>query len=156
MKKFLFLFLLAFNFLFAADNLIGKEYKDLNLKQELCPVKNVSIEKHKDWLGYVEFDDGNIIATSSPKYAFNYYFSEKKQNKNIKAIYLTDYKTKKIIDSKTAFYVFGSNIMSVGGDDIVPFALETDAKDFYDKHYGKKIFGYDRMTENFIEYLDMR
>lgn len=156
MKKFLFVFLLIFNSLFATDSLVGKEYKDLNLKQELCPIKNVSIEKHKDWLGFVEFDDGSIVATSSPKYTFAYKFKEENAGKKIKAVYLTDYKTKKIIDSQTAFYVFGSNIMSIGGDDIIPFALEADAKEYFDKHYGKKIFRFDRMTPNFIEYLDMR
>jgi nitrous oxide reductase accessory protein NosL len=155
-KKILLAFLFIFNSLFAADSLVGKEYKDLNLKQEMCPVKNVSIEKHKDWLGYVELEDGTITAASSPKYAFTQYFKEQNAGKKVKAVYLTDYKTKKIIDSKTAFYVFGSNIMSVGGDDVIPFSVEADAKEYFGKHYGKKIFGYDRMTRNFIEYLEMR
>lgn len=156
MKNFLLILLLFFNFLFATDSLIGKEYKELNLKQELCPIKGVSIEKYKDWLGYVEFDDGHIVAVSSPKYTFSYYFLEEKSNKKMKAIYLTDYKTKKIIDAKSAFYVFGSNLMSIGGDDIIPFLKEEDSKNFFDKSNGKKIFRYERMTENFINYLDLR
>ncbi|MCT7553901.1 nitrous oxide reductase accessory protein NosL [Aliarcobacter butzleri] len=156
MKKFLLSFLLLFNFLFAADSLVGKEYKDLNLKQELCPIKNVSIEKYIDWLGYIEFADGSIVAISSPKYTFVYYFIEEKNNKNIKGIYLTDNKTKKIINAKNAFYVFGSNLMSIGGDDVIPFSEEEDSKEFFDRAHGKKIFKYERMTENFINYLDLR
>ena len=74
----------------------------------------------------------------------------------VKNIYVTDYKTKKIIDAKTAYYVFGSNIMSVGGDDVIPFALESDAKEFYKEKHGRQIYRFDRMTENFINYLDMR
>ena len=29
-----------------------------------------------------------------------------------------------------AYYVFGSNIMSVGGDDLIPFSLEMMQKSF--------------------------
>lgn len=75
---------------------------------------------------------------------------------SVKNIYVTDYKSKKLIDAKTAYYVFGSNIMSVGGDDLIPFALESDAKEFFQGNKGKQIYRFDRMTENFINYLDMR
>ncbi|QKF73095.1 NosL domain-containing protein [Aliarcobacter faecis] len=157
MKKIFFLLIFICVSIFGAD-ILSKEYKDLNLKQDMCPVKNVPIEKHKDWLGYVEFNDGKIIALSSPKYSFAYYLKELNHNKNenIKAIYVTDFKTKKIIDAKTAYYVFGSNLMSVGGDDVIPFELESDAKEFFDTKHGKQIYRFDRMTENFINYLDMR
>jgi nitrous oxide reductase accessory protein NosL len=46
--------------------------------------------------------------------------------------------------------------MSVGGDDIIPFEKESDAKEFLEKQSGKKIFGIDRMNANFINYLEMR
>ncbi len=75
---------------------------------------------------------------------------------SVKNIYVTDYKSKKLIDAKTAYYVFGSNIMSVGGDDLIPFSLENDAKEFFKVNNGKQIYRFDRMTENFINYLDMR
>ena len=75
---------------------------------------------------------------------------------SVKSIYVTDYKSKKLIDAKTAYYVFGSNIMSVGGDDLIPFSLENDAKEFFKVNNGKQIYRFDRMTENFINYLDMR
>ena len=156
MKKLFFLLVFISVTLFGAD-IIGKEYKDLDLKQESCPIKTVSILKHKDWLGYVELKDGKIVALSSPKYAFAYMLIEqKKDDKSVLNVYVTDYKTKKIIGAKTAYYVFGSNIMSVGGDDVIPFALESDAKEFYKEKHGRQIYRFDRMTENFINYLDMR
>ncbi|AXK48803.1 hypothetical protein CRU87_04595 [Aliarcobacter trophiarum LMG 25534] len=156
MKKLFFLLVFISATLFGAD-FIGKEYKDLDLKQESCPIKTVAIEKHKDWLGYIELKDGKIVALSSPKYTFAYMLIEqKKDEKSVLNIYVTDFKTKKIIDAKTAYYVFGSNIMSVGGDDVIPFALESDAKEFYKEKHGRQIYRFDRMTENFINYLDMR
>lgn len=106
MKKLFFLLVFISVTLFGAD-IIGKEYKDLDLKQESCPIKTVSILKHKDWLGYVELKDGKIVALSSPKYAFAYMLIEqKKDDKSVLNVYVTDYKTKKIIDAKTAYYVF--------------------------------------------------
>lgn len=156
MKKLFFLLVFISVTLFGAD-IIGKEYKDLDLKQESCPIKTVSILKHKDWLGYIELKDGKIVALSSPKYTFAYMLIEqKKDDKSVLNVYVTDFKTKKIIDAKSAYYVFGSNVMSVGGDDVIPFALESDAKEFYKEKHGRQIYRFDRMTENFINYLDMR
>lgn len=156
MKKLFFLLVFISVALFGAD-IIGKEYKDLDLKQESCPIKTVSILKHKDWLGYIELKDGKIVALSSPKYTFAYMLIEqKKDDKSVLNVYVTDFKTKKIIDAKSAYYVFGSNMMSVGGDDVIPFALESDAKEFYKEKHGRQIYRFDRMTENFINYLDMR
>ncbi len=147
--------LLIINFAFAApDSLVGKKYEDLKLKQESCPIKKVSISKHKTWLGYVQFNNGVVVALSSPKYTFAYSLQNKKED--IYKVYITDYKTGKIIDSQTAFYVFGSRIMSVGGDDIIPFSKKVDAQDFLEKQSGKKIYNIDRMSANFINYLELR
>lgn len=152
----IFLYCLFFvNFVFATPiSLVGKKYEDLKLKQESCPIKKVSISKHKLWLGYVQFNNGVVVALSSPKYTFAYSLQNKKED--IYKVYVTDYKTGKIIDSQSAFYVFGSRIMSIGGDDIIPFSKKVDAQDFLEKQSGKKIYNIDRMTANFINYLELR
>ena len=158
MKRIIFLFFILVSSLFSAE-ILGKNYKEISkLVQEVCPIKNVDIDKHKDWAGYVELKDGSIVALSSSKYTFDYMLIEQKREgqDSVKSIYVTDYKSKKLIDAKTAYYVFGSNIMSVGGDDLIPFSLENDAKEFFKVNNGKQIYRFDRMTENFINYLDMR
>ena len=158
MKRIIFLFFILVSSLFSAE-ILGKNYKEISkLVQEVCPIKNVDIDKHKDWAGYVELKDGSIVALSSSKYTFAYMLIVQKREgqDSVKNIYVTDYKSKKLIDAKTAYYVFGSNIMSVGGDDLIPFALESDAKEFFQVNKGKQIYRFDRMTENFINYLDMR
>jgi nitrous oxide reductase accessory protein NosL len=151
---------LFYGLLFAtkAEDLIGKTYNDLGLKSELiCPIKSVPIEKHKEWLGYIQYNDNSVDAISSPKYAFNFFHTEAlKHFAGIYKLYMTDFKTGKLIDASEAYYVFGSRIMSVGGDDIIPFANETDAKEFLEANSGKKIYRFDRMDKNFINYLDMR
>lgn len=158
MKRIIFLFFILVSSLFSAE-ILGKNYKEISkLVQEVCPIKNVDIDKHKDWAGYVELKDGSIVALSSSKYTFAYMLIVQKREgqDSVKNIYVTDYKSKKLIDAKTAYYVFGSNIMSVGGDDLIPFSLENDAKEFFQGNKGKQIYRFDRMTENFINYLDMR
>ena len=158
MRRVIFLSLIFISSLFSAE-ILGKNYDDISkFVQEVCPIKNVDIEKHKNWAGYVELKDGNIVALSSPKYTFAYMLIVQKREgqDSVKNIYVTDYKSKKLIDAKTAYYVFGSNIMSVGGDDLIPFSLENDAKEFFKVNNGKQIYRFDRMTENFINYLDMR
>ncbi|MCT7515089.1 nitrous oxide reductase accessory protein NosL [Aliarcobacter cryaerophilus] len=158
MRKIIFLSLVFMSSLFATQ-ILGKTYEEISkLVQEVCPIKNVDIDKHKDWAGYLELKDGSIIALSSPKYTFAYMLIEQKRvgQDSVKSVYVTDYKNKKLINAKTAYYVFGSNIMSVGGDDLIPFALESDAKEFFQGNKGKQIYRFDRMTENFINYLDMR
>ena len=158
MKRIIFLSFILVSSLFSAE-ILGKIYEEISkLVQEVCPIKNVDIDKHKDWAGYVELKDGSIVALSSSKYTFAYMLIVQKREgqDSVKNIYVTDYKSKKLIDAKTAYYVFGSNIMSVGGDDLIPFSLENDAKEFFKVNNGKQIYRFDRMTENFINYLDMR
>jgi nitrous oxide reductase accessory protein NosL len=159
MRIFIALFL-TFGLIFAAEveSLVGKKYEDLQLNPNLlCPIKNVSISKHKNWLGYIQYNDNTIDPVSSPKYAFRFFQTEAlKHFAGIYKLYMTDFKTGKIIDASEAYYVFGSRIMSVGGDDIIPFAKKEDAQAFLDANSGKKIFRFDRMDKNFINYLDLR
>jgi len=149
---------LVASFVFAnITNFVGLGYDDLNIKSDqACPVKGVVLVKNKDFIGVVQYSDGTYEVASSPKYTFQTSFVAIKEGKTVQDIFLTDYKTKKLINAKDAYYVFGSTLMSVGGDDIIPFASESDANEFFTKNKGKKIFRIDRMNENFINYLDMR
>ncbi|MFV0481053.1 MAG: nitrous oxide reductase accessory protein NosL [Campylobacteraceae bacterium] len=133
-------------------------YENFKVKEDyLCPIKGVKINKHRDWLGFIEYEDGSILAISSPKYTFALYNKEiQKKDNHIKNIYVTDYKTKNIINAKDAYYVFGSKVVSVGGDDVMPFADEKSANEFLNNNSGKKIYRFDRMDKNFIDYLEMR
>lgn len=66
---------------------------------------------------------------------FRYYFG---QESNISSIVVSDYSSK-FIAPQSAYFVFGSHIMSLGGDDLIVFAKEKDAKEFSAKNGGKKI-----------------
>ena len=136
----------------------GLTYDDLKITPtQLCPVKQVALPKNKDFIGVVVYKDNSFDVMSSAKYTFKQkYHVEKTKEKEVSQVWLMDYKNKKLIDSQSAYYVFGSTIMCVGGDDIIPFQNEADAKEFMEIHKGKKIYRIDRMSENFINYLEIR
>jgi nitrous oxide reductase accessory protein NosL len=136
----------------------GLSYEDLNITDtQVCPVKQVTLPKNRDFIGVVVYKDNSFDVTSSPKYTFKQmYYVQKSKEEEVQKVYVTDYKTKKLIDTQTAYYVFGSTLMSVGGDDIIPFAKQKDAQAFMQKHKGKKIYTIERMSERFIDYLEIR
>lgn len=136
----------------------GLKYQDLKLDSNLsCPIKHVPLSKNVDFAGIIAYKDGTYEAISSPKYTFRFLYTESMKNYDgVYKVYLTDYKTKQFIDATDAYYVFGSKIMSVGGDDVIPFAKESDAQEFLEKNSGKKIYRHDRIDKKFIEFLDLR
>lgn len=136
----------------------GLTYEDLNITPtQVCPVKQVALPKNRDFIGVVVYKDNSYDVMSSPKYTFKqmHHMNNTKEKEVVKVL-VTDYKTKKLIDSQTAYYIFGSTLMSVGGDDVIPFALQKDAQEFMQQHKGKQIYRIDRMSEKFIDFLEIR
>jgi nitrous oxide reductase accessory protein NosL len=136
----------------------GLGYEDLNITDtQVCPVKQVTLPKNRDFIGVVVYKDNSFDVTSSPKYTFKQmHHVQNTKEKEVAKVYVTDYKTKKLIDTQNAYYVFGSTLMSVGGDDIIPFAKQQDAQEFMQTYKGKKIYTIERMSEKFIDFLEIR
>jgi len=157
MKQLFFITLLCVSVFAEVINLEGLKYQDLEMKDDArCPAKNVPLKENKDFVGVIQYNDGKMDVVSSPKYTFRLLLQEGRKNyKGIYKVYLTDYKTKRFIDAGSAYYVFGSNLLTVGGDDVIPFRLEEDAKAFLKKYKGSQIFRHDRMDKKFIDYLEM-
>lgn len=135
----------------------GLKYQDLEIKDGArCPVKNIPLKGNEDFIGFIQYNDGKKDVTSSPKYTLSYMLENGRKNQSgIYKVYLTDYKTKQFIDAAEAYYVFGSNVLTAGGDDVIPFRLEKDAKAFKQKHNASQIYRHDRMNKRFLDYLDM-
>jgi nitrous oxide reductase accessory protein NosL len=55
-----------------------------------------------------------------------------------------------------AFYVYGSNIISPAGDDLVPFATYKDAKEFSQKNRGMRILNFKDIHQSLINLLNGR
>lgn len=157
MKKILLGLLIVSGVLFAqAENLEGLKFQDLKVAEDaLCPVKNVLLHKNKNFIGVIQYNNGKMDVVSSPKYTFRLLLQEgRKNHTGIYKMYVTDYKTKRLIDAGGAYYVFGSILMTSGGDDVIPFRLEDDAKAFMKEYRGNTIFRHERMDKRFIDFLD--
>ena len=75
-------------------------------------------------------------------------------NKDITKILVTDYYSQKVIDAKEAFFVIGSDLLGPMGNELIPFAQESDAKTFSNDHNGKKIVKFDKIVEKEVLKLD--
>ena len=79
-----------------------------------------------------------------------------KSERDFSEIVVTDYATSKPINAETAYYVYGSNVTSPGGDDLVPFATKEAAEDFSKAHNGHRVMPFDKVSDALIRLINGR
>ncbi|MBV5326498.1 MAG: nitrous oxide reductase accessory protein NosL [Chlorobium sp.] len=124
-----------------------------------CPVCGMFVFKYPDFLAQIIFTDGSHALFDGAKDMFKFVFNLKKYNaakerSDIAAIYVTDYYSMAPIDSRTAWYVVGSDVFGPMGRELMPFQQETDAKEFMKDHSGKKLLRFDEVTPELIQGLE--
>lgn len=115
----------------------------------VCPVCNMKVGGGKLGPAAVAFKDGKVVGFDGPGDFFRYLLAPKERGfdpENIKSIFVTDYRTKKFVDAKQAFYVLGSDIDESMGLDAVPFSKKEDAEKFSAEHKGKKVASYSEVS----------
>ncbi|ADN10022.1 nitrous oxide reductase accessory protein NosL [Sulfurimonas autotrophica] len=125
-------------------------------------VRHLKVYKNPSWVSEIILADGKRVLFSSPKGMFEFYFHPAgwyslfhlKSESDFKTIYVTDFKTLKAINAKGAFYVYGSDITSPGGDDLVPFNSYKDATEFSKKHHGSRVLGFKEVNYGLIKLLN--
>ncbi|AII14418.1 nitrous oxide reductase accessory protein [Campylobacter iguaniorum] len=135
------------------ENLKDSEFfKDTNTT---CPIKFIDVFNHPDWISVLEYKNGQKVLFSSVKPMFHYFYTDSyKHISPLKKMYVTDYKSKELIDAASAYYVFGSRVVSNSGDDLIPFLSLEDAKDFMAKNSGHKIMEFKDINKKLIDYLN--
>ncbi|MEA3522197.1 MAG: nitrous oxide reductase accessory protein NosL, partial [Campylobacterota bacterium] len=100
---------------------------------------------------------------SSPKSMFEYYFQPIRWTSlgaltsgDIVSLTVTDFTTLEAVDAKKAFYVYGSNQISPGGDDLPAFATQKGAEDFVKKYNGKRIMKFDEISNALVNLINGR
>lgn len=153
MKKFILASMLTSTLLFSYT-------MDYNKETE-CLVRKIKIYKDPQWISKIELANGKKLFFSSPKSMIEFYHQPGrwfdigiKSEEDFKDIIVTDYNTLKPIDARGAFFVYGSTKISPAGDDLVPFQSYEDAKNFAEKHNGKRIFGFKEVKESLIRLLN--
>jgi nitrous oxide reductase accessory protein NosL len=128
-------------------------------KEDKCPVCGMFVYKYPDWLAEIILKDESVDFFDGAKDLFRYYFGLRKYKlgkakKDIAAIYVTEYYEIKLIDARKAFFVVGSDVYGPMGNELIPFAMEEDARTFMKDHKGKRILQFEEITPLMIEKLD--
>ena len=127
--------------------------------KDKCPVCGMFVAKYPDFVAEVLFKNGSYAVFDGAKDMFKYYFNMKKYNhawnqKDIEAVYVTDYYSLNLIDGLGAYYVLGSNVYGPMGHELIPFAKESDAKEFMKDHQGKSIVTFQDVKNETVKALD--
>ncbi|MBA1432167.1 MAG: nitrous oxide reductase accessory protein NosL [Epsilonproteobacteria bacterium] len=153
MKKITTLLLLVVTLLFSSEINYDKNTTGL--------VRHMKLYKYPKWAAKIELASGEEIYFISPKSMFEFYFRPGKwpefnikSESDFKNIYVTDYATTKSVKAKGAFYVYGSDVTSPAGDDLVPFDSYKQAEEFAKLHNGKRIFGFREVSRGLINWLN--
>ena len=128
-------------------------------KKDKCPVCGMFVYKYPDWVGEVVFQDGSVAFFDGAKDLFKYYFKLKKFNpgktqKNIAAIYVTEYYDLKLMDARKASFVIGSDVYGPMGRELIPFFTTEDAEEFKSDHKGTRILTFLEVTPAVIRKSD--
>jgi len=153
MKKMIVLMFLFSSLLFSYEMNYDKNTTGL--------VRHIKVYKAPKWVAKIELRNGKEIFFISPKSMFEFYFRPGKwpeynikSEDDFKALYVTDFATAKPVKAKGAFYVYGSNVTSPAGDDLVPFDSYKAAEEFSKKNNGQRIFGFRELSRGLINWLN--
>jgi len=155
MRKIVLALVMVSSFLFSFE----MDYK----KDTLCVVRHMKVQKSPKWVAKIELTNGKKLFFVSPKSMLEFYHQPGKwfdigvkSEKDFKDILVTDFKTGLPVKAKGAFFIFGSNVTSPAGDDLVPFDSYAAAEDFFKKHNGKRILNFKEISPALIRLLNGR
>jgi nitrous oxide reductase accessory protein NosL len=128
-------------------------------ESDKCPVCGMFVAKYPDWIDEIIFKDGTVVFFDGIKDLFKYYFNLAKyapgrSEKDIAAIYVTEYYNMEMMDGFAAFYVIGSDVYGPMGRELIPFANNEDAEQFMKDHKGERILQFQEVTQSIIASLD--
>lgn len=119
-------------------------------KDEKCPVCGMFAYKYPKWAAQIFYKDTHF-SFDGVKDMMKYYFGHKE---GISKMLVTDYYSQKAIDATKAFYVIGSDVYGPMGDELIPFAKESEAKTFYMDHKAAKTVSFEDIREKEVYKLD--
>jgi nitrous oxide reductase accessory protein NosL len=124
-----------------------------------CPVCGMFVAKYPDWVGQIRFKDGTAEFFDGAKDLFKYYLDLKKYHpartqKDVGAIYVTEYYDFHQIDARKALFVIGSDVFGPMGRELIPLVNKEDADAFLKDHKGRHILRFEDITLRLISSLD--
>ncbi len=117
----------------------------------ICPVCKMKVGAGNLGPAAVVFNDGKVVNLDGAGDFFRYLLSPSQYGfnpSNIKAVFVTEYGTKKFIDAKSAFYVLGGDVTGGMGPEAIPFSKKEDAEKFKAEHKAKRVAPFSMVTLN--------
>ncbi len=131
-------------------------------KKDRCLIRQLKVYEQPAWIARAKTKQKTVYF-SSPKSMFEYYFNPIRwtslgalTSSDIVSVTVTDFTTLEAIDAKKAFYVYGSNQISPGGDDLPAFATKQEAEVFSKKYNGKRILKFDEVSNALVSLINGR
>ena len=117
------------------------------------------IHKYPDWRAEIIFKDGSFDFFDGAKDMFKYYLNLKKYNsgktqKDIEAVYVTEYYDMTMIRAAKAYFVIGSDVYGPMGKELIPFSSAPSAEAFLKDHSGKAILPFEAITPDLLRRLE--
>lgn len=158
MYKKLFLSLLLLSTLSLASS---ESYKMDFDKESSCVVRKIKVYQEPKWAAKIELTNSKKLFFCSPKSMIEFYQRPGKwfdigvkSESDFKDILVTDFETLKPINARGAFFVYGSNVTSPAGDDLVPFASYEAAKNWAAAHNGKRVLAFNQISDALIRLIN--
>ena len=124
-----------------------------------CPVCGMFVDKYLDFAAGTIHRDGTYAVFDGAKDLFKYLmnpgaYAPNRRPSDITAVFVTDYYSLAPVDGKLARYVIGSDVYGPMGRELIPFAVEKEAKEFLADHRGKRILRFEEVTPEILKGLD--
>lgn len=134
----------------ASGSLYAAEPVKPNPKDK-CPVCGMFVSPYPQWIAEIVFKDGTYAVFDGPKDMFKYYFNVSKYNKaktdkDISAMYVTEYYTTKMMSVEDVYFVKGSDVLGPMGKELVPVKGEREARTFMQDHKGEKMLKFGEIS----------
>jgi copper chaperone NosL len=127
--------------------------------KDKCPVCGMFVAKYPDWVAQMVFRGGSRLYFDGVKDLMKFYlnpsaYQSAKSRSEIAALIVTDYYSLEGVEGTRAFYVIGSDVFGPMGRELIPFAKESEAREFLKDHKGKKILRFQEITAEVLKPLD--
>ena len=150
--------------LYALESLkdrIKEAYSIDYTKETVGLMRNIKLYKDPSWPAMITLHNGKRLYFCSPKSMIEFYNQPSlrpdvgvKDENDIAQILVTDFENLKVINAKGAFYIYGANVISPAGDDLVPFASYERAELFSKKHNGKRVMSFREIPPALIDLIN--
>lgn len=109
------------------------------------------VSKYPEWVTTVVFKDGHDHHFDGAKDMFKLLadparYDPGHQREDIVTITVIDHYGVERIDTRTDFYVVGSDVMGPMGHELVPLASKAEAEEFLRDHQGQAILTFDQVN----------